>query len=77
MPDAEEMIGHAIYAIETIPTWTENTKEASPEQHLAKSESLMNKMRDANVIDVGVLIGKSSYVSLGLADLSAGGKLTA
>jgi hypothetical protein len=57
-PEAEEMIGHAICALETISTWSETSSAASPAQHLAWSNEMITKMRDNNIVDVSVLVGK-------------------
>lgn len=59
-PEAEEMIGHAICALETIPTWVETSKAISPAQHLALSNAIITRMRDNNVVDISVLVGKQS-----------------
>jgi len=52
------MIGHAICALETISTWSETSSAASPAQHLAWSNEIITKMRDNNIVDVSVLVGK-------------------
>jgi len=56
--EAEQMIGHAICALETISSWSEVSKGVSPAQHLAWSDQLIIKMRDGNAVDVSVLVGK-------------------
>lgn len=57
-PEAEEMIGHAICALETISTWSDTSSAVSPAQHLAWSNEIITKMRDNNIVDVSVLVGK-------------------
>jgi hypothetical protein len=56
------MIGHAIYALETIPSWSKNSRGASPAQHLAWSDEIITRMRDNNVVDVSVLVGELQTV---------------
>jgi len=57
-PEAEEMIGHAICALEAVSTWSEASSAVSPAQHLAWSNEIITKMRDNNIVDVSVLVGK-------------------
>jgi len=52
------MIGHAICALETISSWSEDSKEVSPAQHLEWSDQLIIRMRDSNAVDVSVLVGE-------------------
>jgi hypothetical protein len=69
-PEAEEMIGHAICALETISTWSETSSAISPAQHLAWSDELITKMRDNNIVDVSVLVGKQDTAAI-LENLAA------
>ena len=54
-PEAEEMIGHAISALETISS---TFRSVSPAQHNAWSDQIITRMRDNNIVDVSVLVGE-------------------